>query len=669
MITRFQFISYSCLFASLFLSQTDGTWAQDQSALAWPIIGNEPLENGLQSWTLSSDAYQHSTAAFSWNYKHSLGLEKAGLEEALARCISAAWAQDTVETNWFLEWKIQGRQAIVSGPADLQNQWGSQLIQTMISPNFEVLWPQVQATWLESWSAEMTQPSSTQTRVSQFTVFGAQHPFGEIPSFESISNIRWEDMRDFHSTYWRPNNATLVLATPSSSLPIDGKTSRMPEAWSNALNAWISRSVEASSIINPPRPRSIQAAIIDRMTDSLRVSVSHVIRMKPNHPDALGLALLAASLDWDAWGCQVATDEIMGTCHCHWMDTAEELEEHIQSLLATMRVATEQSIAEPELDSLKKTLVASIARQLQQPAEAAKIWIEHPSLRLRSAIALDSALEGVTNRDIRRIAINYLRPNNLQIVVQGNRGAAVNALTSLVPIEDLLFFDTLAQKLSNYAPAPQGLTAEEVIDAHYEACGGVSAFESLQGLIQRGTMTAGGSMVMNYEALDAYGIGHRTAFSLEDQIMMEYRIRMNDGISFQMGKQRAMTAAEFERYQPHLIADYLRHVTDWGFELELAGSFVVEGNESYVVEMIRKGALVQSFFFDAVSGLLIQSKEVRNGPTGPVELTSTYGDYAWFEGIRLPRQIAQHSNNQKMNIHVEEVKLNPRVDKAIFAWE
>jgi hypothetical protein len=67
--------------------------------------------------------------------------------------------------------------------------------------------------------------------------------------------------------------------------------------------------------------------------------------------------------------------------------------------------------------------------------------------------------------------------------------------------------------------------------------------------------------------------------------------------------------------------------------------------------------------------LLIQSKEVRNGPTGPVELTSTYGDYAWFEGIRLPRQIAQHSNNQKMNIHVEEVKLNPRVDKAIFAWE
>lgn len=651
------------------MSKTDGAWAQDQTALAWPIVENETLANGLQSWTLSSDAYQHSTAAFSWNYKRALGLEKAGMQEAMARCISAAWAHDTLGTDWTLEWEVQGQQAIVSGPADWQNDWGSQLIQTMVSPNFEVLWPQVQATWLESWSTEMTQPLATHSRVSQFTVFGAQHPFGEIPSFESISNITWEDLRDFHSTYWRPNNATVVFATPSSSLPPNGQTPRMPEAWSNAFNGWISRSVEASSIINPPRPRSIQAAIIDRPTDSLRVSVSHVIRMKPDHPDALGLALLASALDWDAWGCQLATDEIMGTCHCHWIDAAEELEDHIQILLATMRAATEESITELKLDSIKSTFVASIAHQLQQPATAAEIWTAHPALRLSSALALDSALESVTNRDIRRIAINYLRPNNLQIVVQGNRGAAVNALTSLVQVEDLLFFDTLAQKLSNYAPAPPGLTAEEVIDAHYEACGGVNTFESLQGLMQRGTMTAGGSMVMNYEALDAYGIGHRTTYALEDQIMMEYRIRMSDGISFQMGKRREMTAAEFERYQPHLIADYLRHVTDWGFELELVGSFVVEGNDAWVVEMRRNGTLVQSLFFDAVSGLLIQSKEVRNGPTGPVELNTTFGDYAWFEGIRLPRHIAQLSNNQQMSISVEEVKLNPRVDKAIFAWE
>ena len=669
MITRLQSLSYLCLLTALFASKTDGTWAQDQSVQVWPEVGRETLENGIQTWTLSSDAYQYSTAAFSWDYKRALGLEKVGMQEAMARCISAAWAQDTLGTSWSLDWNIQDRQAIVTGPDELQNQWGRRLIQTMISPNFEVLWPQVQTTWLESWTTEMTEPSVTQSRVSHFTVFGAQHPFGEIPSFESISKITWEDIRDFHSTYWRPNNANLVLATPSSSLRPDGKTPRMPEAWGNALIGWISRNVEASSIINPPRPRSIQAAIIDRKTDSLRVSTSHVIRMKPDHPDAMGLALLAAGLDWDAWGCQLTTDEIMGTCNCQWMDTAGEVEEHLQSLLATMRAATEQSITESELDSLKTTLVTSIARQLQDPTTAAKIWTEHPSLRMTSADAMDSALEGVTNRDMRRIAINYLRPNNLQIILQGNRDAAVNALTSLVPIDDLIFFDSLAQRLSNYAPAPEDLTVDEVIDTHYEACGGVSTFESLQGLMQRGTMTAGGSMVMNYEALDAYGIGHRTTFSLEDQIMMEYRIRMSDGISFQMGKQRDMTAAEFERYQHHLIADYLRHMTDWGLELELVGSFVVEGNESYVVEISRKGALVQSLFFDANSGLLIQSKEFRNGPTGPVELTTTYSDYAWFEGVRLPRQVAQHSNNQKMNILVEEVKLNPRVDKAIFAWE
>jgi len=223
--------------------------------------------------------------------------------------------------------------------------------------------------------------------------------------------------------------------------------------------------------------------------------------------------------------------------------------------------------------------------------------------------------------------------------------------------------------MSNYAPAPPGVTAQDIVDSFYEASGGISTFETLKGLMQRGTMTAGGSMVMNYESLDAYGIGHRTTFSLEDQVMMEYRIRERDGISFQMGKQRDMTEAEFLRYRHHLIADYLRHVTDWGYELELAGSSVLDGQESLVIEMSRKGTLVHSFFFDANSRLLVQSKEVRNGPTGPVELTTTYGDYQWFEGIKLPRQIDQLSNNQKMNIRVEEVKLNPRVDKAIFAWE
>lgn len=666
MITRLQSISYLCMLAALMGSKSNSIWAQDQSVQVWPEVSSETLENGMQTWTLSSDAYAHSTAVFSWDYKRALGLEKAGLHEAMARCISAAIAQDTVGTGWSMEWDIQDRKAVVNGPSKSQHLWGSRFIGSMISPDFEALWPPIQADWLESWSTVMAEPEVAQSRVSRFTVFGAQHPFGEIPTAESVSNISWEDIQAFHSTYWRPNNATLVLASPSSSLEPDGA---FPGAWREALSPWIPRIVEASSIINPSRPRDIQAAIIDRNTDSLRVTVSHIIRMKPDHPDALGLALLDANLEWDESGCQLVTDEIMGTCACQWMDTAEEIEAHVQRLLDQMRDATAESIAESKMDTLRKTLLESVSRKLQQAATAAEIWTEHASMRVRSAAELESALEGITNRDIRRIAINYLRPNNLQIVVQGNRDASINALTSFLERADFRFFDSLAHPMSNYAPAPPGVTAQDIVDSFYEASGGISTFETLKGLMQRGTMTAGGSMVMNYESLDAYGIGHRTTFSLEDQVMMEYRIREHDGISFQMGKQRDMTEAEFLRYQHHLIADYLRHVTDWGYELELAGSSVLDGQESLVIEMSRKGTLVHSFFFDANSRLLVQSKEVRNGPTGPVELTTTYGDYQWFEGIKLPRQIDQLSNNQKMNIRVEEVKLNPRVDKAIFAWE
>ena len=109
---------------------------------------------------------------------------------------------------------------------------------------------------LSSLEAQKQQPEALMAKMMAKVVFGA-HPYGQVPTPESVASIEREDVVGFHTTYFKPQNSTLAVVgdvTPEQLLPMIEK----------AFGSWEKAPVPAFEppSLSPIKGRSIH--LIDR---------------------------------------------------------------------------------------------------------------------------------------------------------------------------------------------------------------------------------------------------------------------------------------------------------------------------------------------------------------------------------------------------------------------
>lgn len=621
------------------------------------------LENGLEVVHLRSEAYERTGLAVQWDFRPTLQLERAGLGEAWSRCLSAAWAADTVGKGYGLVWSVSETGFIAEGNADSQEEWGLMLLSEVVSGDAAARWESVQQEWLNQWDVYGLDPDRMVERARAWSVFSARHPLGELVQASTIETISRSDVQAFEAAYWHPNNAHLAWA---SSLETEG----LPENWMNALLDWPSREVRKAAIPMPTRPRNMKATVVAVEGAPIRWALAHAVRLKPDHPDATAAMLLVHHIQRTT-GADIRLDlsPIASELSAHW-DGTEEVATPMVALRDAMAQATRNVPEDSTLQSMRAASLEGWNDRLKTPASALKFAAASPAIFQAAASGtLEAALNAITAQDVQRVAINYLRPNHMHVIAVGDAKVAEGQLQGLVEEENIAFCDPYVRPLSRFGPPPAGVTAEDVIRGHYDACGGTEAFLALRSCRQTGTMKAGGGMVMQVDVEELYGVGHRTSIAVDGQIMMEQLVRPGEGISYQMGKRRPMPSDEFHRFEPGLFPAPLLAWNERGLSVELVGTRAVGGKEEWVVECQRDGAVVEQLFFDAETKRLVRRTEERSGPTGPVRVVTTFEGYREFEGLSHATVITRESNNQSMVFTIETLLPNARVDKKQFEWE
>ena len=632
---------------------------------AQPTIQTQSTEeaNGLRSVWIASETYDTAALAMEWTFKPALEVEKAGTGEAWARCLSVQWALDTVGTGLQCEWEITPKGFYAKGDAATASEWGAILLKGLRTPSVEH-WDRVQSEWIANWEAKYHTPSVIAERVLQAEMFSLRHPYGERVMPATIEAITASDVMGQAAAYWHPNNAVLVLTGPAE---LQG----IPGAWSEILADWPERALQKPALPLPSRPRQNEAFIAAIEGDSVYTAVGQLMRLKPDHADALPLLILAQHLEDAASGLlRVVLDPIVGSLRFvtegnayHAIDAIRALE---QAMEVSMRAApTPEILAAWKDAALQQTLDA-----LESPLAAARMYIDRPDW---FSAAADSSWASFTAsirpNDIQRVAINYLRPGNLQVVAVGPLDSAQAVASTFTQPQFLKRYDQNAEPLSPFGPVPEGVTAMDVIQSHYAACGGEEAFKALKSCRTTGTMEAGGGMVMDVIAEEVYGVGHRTSISIDGQTMMEQFVQPGKGRSIQMGRPRPMPEAEYRRYEPGLHAAGLLALEERNLTAEIIGTYQRADGQEWVVELHRDGALEQRLFFDATTQLLTRSEEHRTGPTGPVQVFIQYREYREFGAIRYATEVIRQTNNQRMVTTIDDVQPNARVDKTQFEWE
>ena len=284
-------------------------------------------------------------------------------------------------------------------------------------------------------------------------LYGRDHPYGHplIGDEQSISAISIEDVRRFYETYYRPNNATLIVSgdiTPDEIVP------QLEEA----LAAWEPAHVPQVTFSAPPERDHAGIYLVDKPGAAQSVLMIGHVGQPRTTPDFFPLLVLNTLLGGQftsrvnmnlreekgyTYGARTSFDYRRGpgpfvaTAGVQTAVTKESVMEFMKELRG---VRGEQPVTREELEFAKQAIIRGFPRGFETP--------EQISSRLTDVVLynlpddyFNTFIEGVravTLADLNRVANQYLDPSRMAILVVGDRKAVEPGLRSLTDIAEVL---------------------------------------------------------------------------------------------------------------------------------------------------------------------------------------------------------------------------------------
>jgi hypothetical protein len=207
--------------------------------------------------------------------------------------------------------------------------------------------------------------------------------------------------------------------------------------------------------------------------------------------------------------------------------------------------------------------------------------------------------------------------------------------------------------------------ADEILTKHIAAMGGDS-WSKIKSYKKTASMTFSG-MEMEMTETKVKDKGFRTDISVMGT--QNYVIITPSGgwsyMPMQGGtKAEALSAEDLKDSKDQMtISDELANYKADGLKAEYAGKEDVDGKPAHKLKLTDKGGKSNTYFIDATTYYKVRDVRKETGPTGEVELITTYTDFKKFpEGI----VVAMKASNDFQSITVKDVELNKPVDEAIF---
>ena len=207
-------------------------------------------------------------------------------------------------------------------------------------------------------------------------------------------------------------------------------------------------------------------------------------------------------------------------------------------------------------------------------------------------------------------------------------------------------------------------TPQQVFDNYVAAIGGKDALMKVQ------DMTINMSADMNGNAMVASRkLKLPNKFAMSANMMgMELYKQVSDGSKVMMGGRDGSRVIEGPVAQQMIVTNTIfpeLHYAEAGVKSELAGTEKVNGKDAYKVTNTF-GESTWSDYYDAGTGLKVQSVSTMKSPQGERTQTAGYSDYKAINGIKFPMTITQQSPRGPMTMSVDDVKINKGLKDSDF---
>jgi hypothetical protein len=209
-------------------------------------------------------------------------------------------------------------------------------------------------------------------------------------------------------------------------------------------------------------------------------------------------------------------------------------------------------------------------------------------------------------------------------------------------------------------------TADEVINNHITAIGGVEAWKKVNSVKMEGTLQAQGAEVMVVQTV-LHNKGSRQDISLMG--MTGYMIvTPSEGWNYMpfQGQQvpEAMTAEDLAESQEQMDAQgSLIDYAAKGHSVEFLGKDDVDGTECYKLKVNKKSGSPETMYIEIKTNYLIKSVSIRKANGQEAEVATNYSNYEKLpEGIVVAKSMTLPFGE----LNISKITINGAVDEAIF---
>lgn len=530
-----------------------------------------------------------------------------------------------------------------------------------------------------------TDPNSMASNVASVLNYGKDHPYGEVVTIGTIENVTLDKAKDYYNTYFKPNNAYLIIV---------GDTNEA-EAKANAkkyFSKWEKGNVPTPEYKSPEGPKGAKVAIAnkDGAVQSV-IKITYPVDLKPGSEDLvkarvmnniLGGGIFSGRLMQNlredkayTYGArsQLSSDDLIGNFNAYASVRNEVTDSSVHEFIYEMERLTNEPISEEDLALVKSSMTGSFGRSLESPQTMARFALNTARYNLPEDYYKTylQRLDAVTVSDVLAMAKKYIRPDNANIIVVGSKDDISEKLLRFDTDGVIDYYDAFGNTVEMTSVMPEGVTGESVIADYIEAIGGREKIESIKTVEKNMKMSLMGqeaSIVEKFMSPNLY----YSKMSLAGNVMQEQKFDGTKAMMGQMGQNQIFTEGEgFEQVKSSSeLFPQLFHKTN-GSTITLKGVEDLNGEKTYKVEITDKTDKKSYEFYSMSSGLLLQSSSSQEGPDGSSKtITTEYGDYTEKGGVMWPYSaIISGVMPVPLNMEVVDIKVNSEMSKEDFEVE
>ena len=514
--------------------------------------------------------------------------------------------------------------------------------------------------------------TSAARRVENLLTYGANHPYGEYISKESVNNITLADVETNYNRYYRPNNAYLIIQG-------DIKPKKIKKLVKNLFGDWKTREISEIEIQKPINVETTEINFIN-MDNAVQseIAIINNIELKLGDKDyyaallanrilgGSGTARLFKNLREDKGYTYGSYSRIRQSRYAASFRATASVrnmvtDSSVVEMMKEINTIRYKKITKSELKNAKAQYIGSFVINVQKPETVAGYALNRELYNL-SDNYYETYLEkinAVTIDEVQNAAIKYFRGDKARIIITGK---GIDVLKNLEKNSDykINYFDKYgnpSEKPEMTLPIPDGMTATDVVNKYFEAIGGKEKAMAVKTTMMVSNATIQGTpLVMTTKA----SAPNKTlmTISVMGNTMQKVVFDGEKGYQEAQGRKTDMKPEDItEGKEANAIFNDLNYTSGKLTRIE-----PIDGKNTIVLKIGN-----EEIFYDMTSGLKVKSVKTVKTPDGKeVKVPTTYGDYKAVEGIMFPHSIEIKSGPMNLNFKIVEIKINEGVEDKDF---